>query len=75
MNRTDLLLNTDRKSLKFSMDKQKVLMLPHLPGAKTVLFTRRIILINQSIDPLGAFKGNKKNGKKDEDVTSPSPNF
>ena len=38
---------------------QKVLIFPHL-GTKTALFTRRIVIINQSITPLGCFK--KTNG-------------
>ena len=56
-------------------------MLSHLPGIKTALFTRRIIVINQSIAPLGTFKKNSNKprgylchqaiqGRKDKDVTS-----
>ena len=37
---------------------QKILMLPHLPAIKEVLFTRPIIMINQIIAPLGSFKNN-----------------
>ena len=54
MYRADVLKNTDSYPV-FSMDMQKVLMLPHLPGMKTALFTQRIILINQSIVPVGKF--------------------
>ena len=41
--------------ISVSMDMQKDLMLPHLPGLKSALFTRRIILINQSIIPIDKF--------------------
>ena len=56
-------------------------MLPHFPGIKTALFTKRILLINQTIAPLGG-KGteNEKHfaflwhegiqGRNDEDVES-----
>ena len=53
--------------MKLSMDMQKVLMLPHLPGIKTALFTRWIIKINQSIAPLGSVKsrnGAQNNNKQ-----------
>ena len=56
-------------------------MLANLPGIKTALFTRRIIMINQSIAPLGTFKNNINKprgylwyeviqGRKDEDIAS-----
>ena len=86
MYRKDATSNTDKKKPKFSMEMQKVMMLPHLPGIKTALFTRRIIMINESIVPLGKFKDHRKNsesmkamgyiwheaiqGRKDEDVAS-----
>ena len=66
----------------FSMDKLKFLMLPHLPGMKTAQITRRIVMINQSITPLGEFKNNSRHkpkgylwhkgiqGRKDEDFAS-----
>ena len=83
MYRGNVLKNTDSYPV-FSMDMQKVLMLPHLPGMKTALFTQRIILINQSIVPVGKFSEiidqDKKargyiwheaiQGRKDEDVSS-----
>ena len=63
------------------MDMQKIIMLPHLPGIKTALFTRRILMINQTIAPLGGYKSGKGTpfgflwheaiqGRNDEDVTS-----
>ena len=48
----------------FSMDMQKVLMLPHLLGMKTAQFTRRIVMINQKMVPLGEFKNNSKHKPK-----------
>jgi len=71
----------DPETSYFSIDMQKILMLLHLPGLKTALFTRRIILINQSIAPLHSFKvsGNAPRGflwhegiqgRNDEDVAS-----
>ena len=65
----------------FSMDMQKVIMLPHMPGLKTALFTRRILMINQTIAPLGGIKSGCGQpigylwhegiqGRNDEDVAS-----
>ena len=58
-------------------------MLLHLPAMKTAQFTRRIMMINQGIVPLGEFKNKSKHkakgclgtrvckqGRKDEDVAS-----
>ena len=45
----------------FSMDMQKVMMLPHLPGIKTALFTRRILFINQTIAPVGGIECGARN--------------
>ena len=43
------------------MDMQKIIMIPHLPGIKTALFTQHIFLINQTIAPLeGSSKGCRK---------------
>ena len=41
----------------FSVDLQKVIMLPHLPGVKTVVFTKRIIAYNETFEPLGKKSG------------------
>ena len=65
----------------FSMDMQKVMMLPYLPGIKTALFTHRILIINQTIAPVGGIEcGGEKpigylwheavRGRNDEDVAS-----
>ena len=60
-------LNMNSDETYFSRDIQKVLILPHLPDIKTALFKRRIVMINQSIVPLGSFKstnGAQNNNKK-----------
>ena len=49
----DVARNNDPMQPIFLMDMQKVLMLPHLPGTKTALFTWRITFMNQSIVPVG----------------------
>ena len=60
---------------------QKIIMLPHLPGIKTALFTWRILMINQTIAPIGGIKSGDGRpqaylwhegirGRKDEDVAS-----
>ena len=66
----------------FTIDMQKVLMFRHLPGMKTAQFTRRIIIINQSIAPFGEFKNKRQHkakgyfwhegiqGRKDENLAS-----
>ena len=46
----------------FSVDLQKVIMLPRLPGVKSVAFTKRIIAYNETFAPLGDKK--KVHGKK-----------
>ena len=38
---------------KFSVDLQKVVMLPRMPGIKTVVFTKRIVAYNETFAPLG----------------------
>ena len=47
-----LKVNTDKESY-FSVDLQKIIMLPRLPGVKTVAFTKRIIAYNETFAPLG----------------------
>ena len=37
----------------FSVDMQKVIMLPRLPGNKTAIFTRRLVLFHETFAPLG----------------------
>ena len=59
---------------------QKMLMLPHMPGVKAAIFTKRIIMFHETFAPLGGKKiANTKpvgviwhegiSGRKDEDVT------
>ena len=38
---------------KFSADLQKVVMLPRMPGIKTLVFTKRITAYNETFAPLG----------------------
>ena len=59
--RADVECNTNQNNPYLSMDMQKVLMLPLLPGCKTAIFTRRIFLINQTFAPLG---GTRKTNAK-----------
>ena len=44
--RKDPSLNKTFEEAYFLMDMQKILMLPHPPGIKTALFTRRIFMIS-----------------------------
>ena len=37
----------------FAADLEKMIMLPRLPGMKSAIFTRRIILFNETFAPLG----------------------
>ena len=68
-------------TLFLSADTQKVILLPRLPGYKICLFTKRIVVINQSFAPINKEEVNKKrslgvlwhegiSGRNDEDVTS-----
>ena len=41
----------------FSVDLQKVIMMPPLPGVKTVVFPKRIIAYNETFAPLGKKSG------------------
>ena len=43
----------DNDQIYLSVDLQKVIMLPRLPGVKTCLFTKRIVVFNESFAPLG----------------------
>ena len=51
-------LNDDE--LIASVDMQKVIMLPRIPGLKVVVFCKRIVLFNETFAPVG---GSKKGGK------------
>ena len=37
----------------YAVDLEKVIMLPRMPGNKTAVFTRRIILFNETFAPAG----------------------
>ena len=67
----------DDETTYLSSDMQKVIMLPRLPGCKTVIFQKRLTTYHQTFSPLG--KGEKSlsviwhNGirkRNDEDVAS-----
>ena len=45
--------NYDNHEAHFSVDMQKVIMLPRLPGNKTAIFTRRLVLFHETFAPLG----------------------
>ena len=49
----DSSLTNDNENAYYSVDLQKVIMLPRLPGIKTVAFTRRVIAYNETFAPLG----------------------
>ena len=50
----------DVASPVFSADLQKVIMLPRMESFKSVVFTRRIIALNESFVPLGTKGGGKE---------------
>ena len=63
----------------FSVDMQKVVLLPHLPGLKESIFTPRMVTINESFAPVGTFRTTKPAGylwnesiagRADEDLSS-----
>jgi hypothetical protein len=43
-----------------SVDMQKVIMLPHMPGVKTALFTRRIVAYHETFANMGKKSQKKK---------------
>ncbi|KAF0695234.1 Uncharacterized protein FWK35_00038743, partial [Aphis craccivora] len=74
----------DEKSIYFSVDLQKIIMLPRLDTFKKVLFIKRIVAYHESFVPLGK-KGNLQpfacvwhegiSGRKKEDLISTFFNF
>lgn len=71
----------NQDTIYMSTDLQKVVLLPRLPGYKKCLFTRRLIIYNQTFAPIGKFKTTKKkpvgnlwhegiSGRNDEDISS-----
>ena len=68
-------------TLYLSGDMQKVILIPRLPGYKVCLFTKRVVVINQSFAPIATADVQQKKalgvlwhegitGRNDEDVTS-----
>ena len=53
----------------FSVDLQKVIMIPRLPGVKSVVFTERIIAYNLTFAPLGDKKKTPEKQMKPYAVT------
>lgn len=58
--RSDAKKDWGRESLALSVDLQKVIMLPRMPGNKTAVFTKRIVAYHETFSPLGS-KADKKN--------------
>ena len=58
--RKDADSDPERNSFYLSGDMQKVIMLPRLPGVKTVVFTRRITLYHETFAPLVPSKEKRK---------------
>ena len=44
----------------YSVDMQKVMMLPRLPGIKTAIFTKRMVCFHETFAPLGSFKAENR---------------
>ena len=72
-------MNTSLKDTEyFSLDLQKVRMLPEMPGVKTTIFTPRIVAYNETFSPIGVKCGPSTAviwhqgvaGRKDEDICS-----
>ena len=70
--------SNSKVSLYFSLDLQKVRMIPEIPGVKSASFTQRICAFNESFAPLGKKKDKPiailwhqgTAGRNDEDVVS-----
>ena len=55
----DAKLQADPSKLHFSVDMQKEIMLPRVPGVKTAVFTRRHVAFHETFAPLGSFSKSK----------------
>lgn len=75
-----LVKGNENYTLYLSSDMQKVILIPRLPGYKVCLFTRRLVVINQTFAPinkeavhhkkaLGVLWHEGISGRNDEDVT------
>ena len=53
MYKNDNAKETNIEDAYFSADMQKAIMLPRLPGVKTCVFTRRLVLFHETFAPLG----------------------
>ena len=69
---------SNNDTIFFSLDLQKVRMLPEIPGVKSAVFTGRICAYNESFSPIGRQKGKSYaiiwhqgiSGRNDEDIAS-----
>ena len=70
--------NINKETVYFSLDLQKVRMLPEIPGVKSAVFTGRICAYNETFSPIGKGKGKSYAmlwhqgiaGRNDEDIAS-----
>ena len=79
MYKMDNAKEANAEDVYFSVDMQKVIMLPRLPGVKTCVFTRRLVLFHEIFAPLGGNRRGKAvgvvwneavRGRNAEDVAS-----
>ena len=77
----DAAKDSTNNTLYLSSDMQKVILFPPLPGYKLCLFTKRLVVINQTFAPFNKEEVHNKTslgivwhedimGRKDEDVCS-----
>ena len=52
----------DANGVVFSVDMQKVIMLPRMPGLKVAVFCKRIVIFNETFAPVGGKSRGKPNG-------------
>ena len=72
--------NHNSNEAYYAADMEKVIMLPRLPGMKKAIFTRRIVLFNETFAPLGGKQSLRDTiavlwhegikGRNDEDLAS-----
>lgn len=77
--KTDGMLAVDNNAVR-SVDLQKVIMLPRLPGFKSACFTRRLVTFHHTFAPIGSYTTSCKtlsvawheavSGRKCEDIAS-----
>ena len=60
--RLDKKRDLDANEVVFSVDMQKVIMLPRMPGLKVAVFCKRIVIFNETFAPVGGKSWGKPNG-------------